>query len=144
MRHRGVTAVRCSPLGRARATAAIVAKAIGLAEVVDEGLREAAFGVEEGTTMGDWFPGWIKGDFVPEGGESFAALRARAVAALNRALAGPSPVLVVAHGALFRAVRVEMGLEGFSRTANAMPLWCEPGQAPGQPWTLTPATDLAR
>jgi probable phosphoglycerate mutase len=140
LRYRGVVAVKCSPLGRARTTATIVAGAIGLRAEVDEGLREAAFGVEEGKPMGDWFPRWIRGEFVPEGGESFAALRRRAVAAVNRALAGPMPVLVVAHGALFRAVRAEMGLESQSRTPNATPLWCEPGR----PWTLTPAAGLAR
>jgi probable phosphoglycerate mutase len=57
------------------------------------------------------------------------------VAAINRALAAPAPVLVVAHGALFRALRAEMGLEANVRTPNAMPFFCEPGT----PWTLTPA-----
>ena len=46
-----------------------------------------------------------------------------------------APVLVVAHGALFRALRAEMGLEPNVRTPNAMPLFCEPGA----PWSLTPA-----
>jgi probable phosphoglycerate mutase len=59
----------------------------------------------------------------------------RAKAALNRALAHPAPVLVVAHGALFRATRAEMGLEPNVRTPNGTPYWCEPGT----PWTLTEA-----
>ena len=45
-------------------------------------------------------------------------------------------MLVVAHGALFRALRAEMGLEVDRRTPNALPLFCEPGT----PWTLTAAT----
>jgi probable phosphoglycerate mutase len=42
---------------------------------------------------------------------------------------------VVAHGALFRALRAEMGLEPNVRTRNAWPMLCEPGT----PWTLTDA-----
>jgi probable phosphoglycerate mutase len=45
-------------------------------------------------------------------------------------------VLVVAHGALFRALRAEMGLEPNVRTPNAVPYFCEPAS----PWTLTPAS----
>ena len=68
----------------------------------------------------------------------FAALRERAVRAINRALGKEAPVLVVAHGALFRALRSAMGLEPNIRTANGIPLFCDPG-ANGAPWTLTPA-----
>ena len=64
---------------------------------------------------------------------SFSTLRARGVAAINRALVHPAPVLVVAHGALFRATRAAMGLEPNIRTPNATPYLCEPGQPA---WTL--------
>ena len=86
--------------------------------------------------MGDWYDAWIAGDYTPAGAEPFAALRARIVPAVNRALAtpGPGPVLVVAHGALFRAVRSAMGLAVNVRTPNGLPMWCEPSDAG---WTLT-------
>jgi probable phosphoglycerate mutase len=58
------------------------------------------------------------------------------VAAVNRALTRPAPVLVVAHGALFRALRAEMGLEPNVRTANGVPLFCEPASPA---WNLLPA-----
>ena len=45
------------------------------------------------------------------------------------------PVLVVAHGALFRAIRAAMGLPANIRTPNAVPMLCHPGA----PWTLQPA-----
>jgi probable phosphoglycerate mutase len=93
------------------------------------------FGVREGEPMAEWFATWVDGEYTPEGAESFVALRARAVAALNRALARPAPVLVVGHGALFRATRAEMGLEPNVRTPNATPYFCEPGT----PWTLLAA-----
>ena len=124
-----------SPLSRARDTAAMVGEVLGLPVTVIDDLHEVAFGVHEGTAQsGDWFPAWIAGQYTPERGESFAELRTRAARALTEALTYPPPVLVVAHGALFRAIRAEMGLEIDSRTPNAAPLFCEPGD----PWTITP------
>jgi broad specificity phosphatase PhoE len=140
LRHRGIATLVASPLSRARVTAEIVAEAVGRAVEFDDGLREVAFGVEEGKPMTGWFADWIAGTFTPEGAEPFAAVRARARAAINRALVRPAPVLVVAHGALFRGLRAEMGLEPNVRTANGMPLYC----TPGAPWTLTPASQVAR
>ena len=46
------------------------------------------------------------------------------------------PVLGVAHGALFRALRAEMGLLPNVRTPNATPLLCTPGDMPGAAWSL--------
>nr|WP_283949761.1 histidine phosphatase family protein [Limobrevibacterium gyesilva] len=135
LRHRGIAAIVASPLSRAYDTALAAASVLGLPVEVDDGLREVSFGAQEGQPMSQWFSDWVAGTFTPPDAESFAALRARAVAAVNRALARPAPVLVVAHGALFRALRAEMGLEPNVRTPNAMPLFCEPGR----PWSLTPA-----
>ena len=135
LRDRGIRSIACSPLSRARDTAAAVAGALGLPVLYDDELREVAFGVQEGQPMAEWFDDWVDGQMTPEGAESFAALRERAVAAVNRALAMQAPVLVVGHGALFRALRAEMGLPPNVRTPNATPFLCEPGD----PWTLTAA-----
>ncbi len=78
----------------------------------------------------------MTGESTPDNAESFVDLRARAARAFATALTYPAPVLVVAHGALFRALRAEMGLPPNVRTPNALPLFC----APGTPWTLTAAT----
>jgi probable phosphoglycerate mutase len=136
LRNRGIASIVASPLSRARVTAEIVAEVLGLPVRLDAGLREAAFGVQEGQKMSNWFAEWVDGIRTPEGAETFAALRTRAVAAVNRALALPPVVLVVAHGAMFRALRAAMGLEVNVRTQNAVPLFCEP-TASG--WELTPA-----
>jgi broad specificity phosphatase PhoE len=128
MRNRGIAAIVASPLSRAQDTAQAVADVLGLPVELDEGLREVAFGAQEGQPMTAWFSDWVAGDYTPDDAESFAALRARAVAAINRALARPAPVLVVAHGALFRALRAEMGLEPNVRTPNATPFFCEPAR----------------
>lgn len=138
LRNRGIATIVSSPLSRARVTAQFVGEALGLSVAVDPDLREVAFGVQEGQQMSGWFADWISGVFTPEGAESFAALRRRAVAAANRATAKPPAVLIVAHGALFRSLRAAMGIEPNLRTQNAVPIFCEPPR-PDQPhWTLRP------
>lgn len=138
LRGRGIRSIVASPLGRARRTAEVVAERLGLPVQLEDGLREVAFGVQEGQPMGTWFDDWVAGEVTPEGGEAFGALRRRGCAAVTRALAQDAPVLVVAHGALFRAVRAAMGLRPNVRTANGVPFFCEPGD----PWTLTEAAAL--
>jgi len=87
---------------------------------------------------GAWFEEWVTGAVTPDGAERFADMRARAASSVTAALARPALVLVVAHGALFRALRAEMGLEPNVRTPNAVPLFCEPGA----PWLLTAVSTL--
>ena len=139
LRHRGIRSIVASPLSRAHDTARTAAAAIGRGVTLDEDLREVSFGVQEGQPMAHWFDDWVAGHFTPEGAEAFVDLRGRAVRAINRALERESPVLVVAHGALFRALRAEMGLPPNVRTPNAVPYFCEPGRDGGA-WTLTAAT----
>jgi probable phosphoglycerate mutase len=136
----GIATIVSSPLSRAKATAEIVAGALRLpVAAFDDDLREVNFGVQEGRPMGDWYDDWIAGAFTPERAEPFPALLARAVMAVNRALGRPAPVLVVAHGALFRALRLAFGHEPNVRTPNALPIRCEPPAEGGDAWTLTPA-----
>jgi probable phosphoglycerate mutase len=132
---RGIASIVCSPLGRAQETARIVAEALALPIETEQDLQEVSFGEQEGLPMGDWYDDWIAGDMTPPGAEPFAALRARAVAAINRAQTRTAPVLVVAHGAFFRAVRSAMGLVPNIRTPNGVPLYC----VPGTPWVLEEA-----
>jgi len=136
LRGRGIATLVASPLGRARVTAEIVAASIGVTVQVDPALREVAFGAKEGQPMQPWFDDWIAGAFTPPGAEAFADLRARAVAAIDRLLALPAPVLFVGHGAFFRALRSGMGLAPNMRLPNATPLHCQPDQPA---WRLTPA-----
>lgn len=139
LRGRGVASIVSSPQSRARVTAETVARALDLPVAFEPDLREVNFGVHEGTIQAAaWFTDWIAGIATPTGAEPFAALRTRAAAALTAALQRPAPVLVVAHGAWFRAIRAEMGLDIDQRTPNAMPLFCDPGP----PWSLTPAQRL--
>jgi probable phosphoglycerate mutase len=136
LRNRGIATIVSSPLSRARVTADIAGEALSLPVQIDDGLREVRFGVQEGHPMSEWFAHWVAGNFTPEGAETFAELRRRAVAAVNAAIALPPAVLVVAHGALFRALRTAMGIEPLIRTPNAVPIWCEPPANGEMAWTL--------
>jgi probable phosphoglycerate mutase len=136
LRNRGIATIVSSPLSRARVTAEIAGEALSLPVSIDDDLREVRFGVQEGHPMSDWFPHWVAGNFTPEGAETFAELRRRAVAAVNRAIVLPPVVLVVAHGALFRALRTAMGIEPLIRTPNAVPIWCEPPRPGETAWKL--------
>jgi probable phosphoglycerate mutase len=137
LRGQGIVALVCSPLGRARQTAEIVGAALGLTPEVRADFREASFGVHEGEVMGAWFAAWVEGQAVPERGESFAEVQARAMVAMNRVLAGPGPALIVGHGGFFRTVRAAMGFAAAVRTPNGVPLWCVPD---GAAWRLEVAS----
>ncbi len=138
LRGKGIKAIVASPLSRARVTAEIAAAEIGLPLAFDEGLRECAYGVMEGQPMTEWFSAWVEGTHTPDGAESFPDLKRRAIDAVNRCLMRPAPVLIVAHGALFRALRAAMGHEPNVRTRNAVPMWCEPPPpaAEAAPWGI--------
>ncbi len=137
MKGRGIATIVASPLDRALRTAQAVAEVLALPVATDEDLQEVAFGEQEGLPMGDWYDDWIAGRYTPAGGEAFADLVARGVAAVNRATAQPAPVLVVAHGALFRALRLALGHEPNVRTPNALPILCTP-PASGAAWDVSP------
>ena len=142
--HSPIVRIVSSPLIRARRTAEIVADQLAAHGAprfditFDDGLMEVCFGDEEGKAMGTWYDSWIAGDYTPANGESFAALRERAVAAVNRALTPEGVPLIVCHGAMFRALRSAMHLKPNVRLANATPIWAEPGATPQ--WSLTALT----
>ncbi len=101
----GIDVIVTSPLQRARQTAQAVATATGAPLEVEDDLAETDFGKWEGMTFAEvqarWpeeLSGWLAStDVAPPGGESFAAVTRRVVAALNRLLAaheGKTLVLV--------------------------------------------------
>lgn len=134
----GIATIVASPLARARRTAEIVGAALGIAVRYDPDLREVTFAGMEGQLIGDWYEDWISGTTTPPGAEPFAELAVRAEAAVTRALDAPAPVLVVSHGAFFRALRLAMQLPPNVRTPNAVPILCTPPRHPklGGPWSL--------
>ncbi|MDQ1725987.1 MAG: ribonuclease / adenosylcobalamin/alpha-ribazole phosphatase [Frankiaceae bacterium] len=103
----GVSSVVTSPLSRTRATAEIIAAAIGAEVHTDGDLRECDFGAWEGLTFAeaqqrypDEVTAWLADPTVaPPGGESFAAVRRRVTSARDRIVAEfpGSTVAVVSH-----------------------------------------------
>jgi broad specificity phosphatase PhoE len=109
----GLTAIWCSPLTRARETAAPAARVTGLEPQIEERLREIDFGQVEGKTIAEaeqLFPEEIRRfkvdpiTFPMPGGEDPRRATLRGVSALREiALAHPQGrVLVVAHSTLIR------------------------------------------
>lgn len=107
-----------SPLGRACATARIVAESIGFTGEVEPepGIIERAYGIFEGGPHTDlptdvWDPGE---QLVPYGGEGNKALEARMVAALRARMGADNveTLLAVSHGSACRQ---------FIRSANPAP-----------------------
>jgi probable phosphoglycerate mutase len=137
----GFRALWCSPLQRARETAAVVAERIGLEPIEDARLME--------TDAGDWtdrsfaevqaeapelFTAFATGDprFAFPGGESFAEQEERVAAALEQVERGEVPALVVCHGMVIRAAlarRAGHRVERFERVPNAALVPLDPVEA---------------
>lgn len=108
-----IDAIFTSPLRRARETAAPLATARRLQPVAHEGLRELSFGELDGRTYADiererpeLYQSWMTdptGTRFP-GGETFAELRERALAAAAEVRASHNTAAVVAHGGVTRAI----------------------------------------
>ena len=109
-----VTAIYTSPLRRARATAAPLAEALSLEPVVVDDLRELDFGELDGLPFDEIavrYPQFVPWTDAPAevafpAGESIAALRRRAVAAVDEIRRGHpgGTAVVVAHGVVLKAV----------------------------------------
>ncbi len=115
LRSVGIGQIRASDLLRARETAEIVGRTLGIAGVtVDPRLRERSFGVFEGLTADEclerhadaWNRYQADRACVPPGGEPQAVVVARLRAGVLEAAAAAAeaPVLVVGHGGAFRAL----------------------------------------
>jgi probable phosphoglycerate mutase len=114
MRSEGIAAIASSDLLRARSTAEIVARVLGLGvSRLDPDLREQHFGRFEGLTRDECrtrFPeAWARyvadSDTSPPDGESREALLARVVPAVHRiAEQFARPALFIMHGGVMRAL----------------------------------------
>jgi probable phosphoglycerate mutase len=137
----GFVALWSSPLLRARETADVVARALGLESREDPRLME--------TDAGDWtdlffaevraedperFDAFAAADpgFAFPGGESFAEQERRVSAALRDVERGPLPAIVVCHGMVIRAAFAGRAgrVDGrFERVPNAALVPLDPVEA---------------
>jgi alpha-ribazole phosphatase len=111
----GLTALYSSPKQRARMTAAAVARSCGLEPVIDDGLREIAYGTWEGRTEAevkrsdpDAYDAWRTDPSLvsPPGGESAFDIAARALPVVLRARREhpQGRVMLVSHKATVRVI----------------------------------------
>lgn len=128
----GITTIISSPMQRTRETTDIVNEFLRLPVEYEPDLREVIFGGMEGKPLLPWFPEWLEGNYTPPNAESFAQVLSRIDHAMARILR-PGPVLIVAHGGVFRALRDLMRLPKQGLTPNAIPLQCVPTEAG---WTV--------
>ena len=112
MRGRGVERLLCSPLGRARATACVVERALSLAAEIDDDLAESDIGRWEGLTRAEVeeaFPGELaraRGGppALPAARRRIAGRHARAGRARWPAGWTRRTTLIVAHSAINRVL----------------------------------------
>ena len=107
-----LAALVASPLARARETAEVVGRRMGLAPRLDARLMELDVGTWTGRLYADVraaeperFDAWLGAGwgFRAPGGESLREQRDRVLAALDDVRSGPLPALVVCHGGVMRA-----------------------------------------
>ncbi len=147
-----VAEVWCSPLLRARQTAAIVGDAIGARPIVLDDLIESDRGAWEGQSVAhlakispQLHAAFEAGDpaFVFPGGESLLQQAQRTRRALTVVAAGPGPALVVAHAGTIRGALVALGQPPPPERAlphgRMIPLTWPAGEAPRVPDRPVPA-----
>jgi len=120
-----IVTIVCSPLERARRTAAIVNEALDLPITILEGLKESGFGAREGALTGQWHRDW-QGSITPDGGEPYDNFVQRSIDAINAALRHPGPVLIVGHGGVYRSMVRHAGVGLTDSLPNCLPVRHDP------------------
>lgn len=137
-----IGSVVCSPLVRARRTAEIICEVVQKPINVLDELHECNLGVRDGHLKAQWYEDWKAGRLEIEGAESYEELIERSRQAVNRAISEyPGPVLVVAHGGVYWAIKRHAGLPEDFRLANCRALKHEPPTGNGGAWTVTDVKD---
>lgn len=131
-----ISAICTSPLSRAYDTALIVNEALNAPLVVIDDLKECGFGCREGDIDTGWYGQWRRGEFCPDGAETYDDFMARALRGVNAALDRPGPVLIVAHAGVYWSIQ-EHGQFERIRIPNGVPLHHAPPVAESQSWIAT-------
>ena len=113
----GFKSIAASPLARAWETATIVNQGLSLAMTSVSDLREVDVGAFEGASDPTFMRRWHAGEPM-ERVETFPHFAERIGRGLLSALALDHPVLVVAHGGVFRAIEKLLGFAGTTDVPN--------------------------
>ena len=131
-----IETICCSPLTRTRQTAKPTAEALGLEPIFYNDLREVEIGALEGQPRGENFNQWMRGEIVVDGAETWEEFTARAVKGINQVLEHAGPVLVVAHGAYYRAFEQFLGTKSVLPLRNCVPLKLTPPTTEFPDWQV--------
>jgi len=131
----GLKSIAVSSLGRARRTAEIINRDLGLALTHFDALREFDVGPYEGSTDSSWFADW-HADRAVAGPESFSDFRTRVLGGMLDALRLDHPVLVVAHGGVFWALQRVLGFAELTDIPNCCLARFEPPEQDGGAWQI--------
>jgi broad specificity phosphatase PhoE len=132
----GLCAIATSSLARARETAEIVNRELALQVTAIDDLREVDVGPYAGIGDPDWMLRW-RGGAAMDGAEPVDAFHTRVVRGFVRALALQTPVLVVAHGGVFRALERAIGHAGGFDIPNAVVIRFDPPAESREAWRIT-------
>ena len=139
-----LAALVASPLARARETAEVIGRRVGLVPRLEPRLVELDVGAWSGRLYADVqaaepdaFAAWLGAGwgFRAPGGESLLEQRDRVVAALDEVRRGPLPALVVCHGGVMRAA--------LAHARGAEPEGWQAGQIPNAALVPLPAAAAA-
>ncbi len=134
-------AIVSSPMRRALETAQIINRELALPLLQVEDLREHMVGEWEGKPWQEVQAFWDRGIMDAPGGESWAEFQARVKRGMFHALGQVGPVLVVAHGGVWSAMKALYGLNVSIQLDNAIPHYYEPKQGSQPlPWQLSRLT----
>jgi broad specificity phosphatase PhoE len=133
LRGRTIATICSSPLGRAHETARIVNEVLRRPLVLIDELMECNLTGWQGVVGGDWYEAWV-GGAVPAGGESYEAFLDRSLAGINKALAHPGPVLIVAHGGVYWAVQRHATYDDERYFPNGVPVHHDPPSRERPTW----------
>ncbi len=130
-----------SPMRRAAETAEIINQSLQLPMIAIGDLREHYVGDWEGKSWEEVAKQWEK-TLDPPNGEVFADFTIRVRGAMQAALVYPAPVLVVAHGGVWQAIKNIYGGDiGFFELDNGVPHHFHPmPEQPLYPWRVQKLT----
>jgi broad specificity phosphatase PhoE len=134
LRGRAIGTICTSPLTRALETAEIVNALLRRPVAVIDELKECNLGSLEGQIGPERPPHWLRHVEVP-GAETYDTFIMRALAGINKALAHPGPVLIVAHGGVYWAVQIYADLDRAENISSCVPVLHEPPRSPIDRWT---------
>lgn len=133
LRGSAIATVCSSPLARAHETARIVNEVLQRPLVFIDELMECNLSGWQGAVGGAWYDDWI-GGAVPPGGESYGRFLDRSLAGINKALAHPGPVLIVAHGGVYWAVQRHATYDDEHDIPNGIPVHHDPPSGEQRTW----------